>query len=163
MFFFVRDNTLILIQSFNKIYMRLAIFKTPYVLSILYLALINNNLKSQTIFINSNEYYKEASNSDFYYFLFQVKKNKESVKLTNIQEKIQKFKFVEVISTEDDGDVTFVKVTINKLAEKTSGYYSDFFQNLSIDKIIVDGIEINSKDFYQYLKNKYTKKEVTNN
>lgn len=108
----------------------------------------------------SKNYEKGPSNNDYYQiFLLSGSFNQKQID----EFKINSLKYnhvLDVIISKSSG--TFeVKLLLDKVTENISGYFRDYLLSVSINKLVIEGKQIDTIDYYAFLSQKFNHQEVS--
>lgn len=116
---------------------------------------------SQTVKLNSSQFYEEGIDANSHYLEFKLLGHISNHALENFKAKSLSFNFVLNIISIETSDGYDIKVLLDKKSEDVPHYYSNYFEHLSYKDIVIDNDVIKTSDFAKYLTTKYTKAEKT--
>lgn len=143
--------------------MPMHLLKQKNILILCFFITISDFSFSQTIKLNSSDFYKEGIDANSHYFEFKLIGRVPDHVLENFKTKSLSYNFVLNITSIETPDGHDIKVLLDKKSENVPYYYSKYFEYLSFNNIVIDGDTIKVSDFAKYLITKYTKSEKINN
>jgi hypothetical protein len=139
--------------------MSMHLIKQKNILILCFFLAISGLSFSQTVKLNSSDFYKEGIDANSHYFEFKLIGHVSNLSLENFKTKSLSFNFVLNITSTETPDGYDIKVLLDKKSESVPHYYSNYFNNLSVSHLTVDEKVIKTEDFYNYLATKYSTTE----
>jgi len=133
--------------------------KQKNILIICFFIAISGLSFSQTVKLNSSQFYEEGVDANSHYLEFKLIGHVSNHALENFKTKSLSFNFVLNITSTEIPDGYDIKVLLDKKSEDIPHFYSKYFETLSFTNIVIDGNVIKVSDFAKYLTEKYTKSE----
>lgn len=135
---------------------------TAVIFCMLFFVALNVKSQERIAMVDLNNYYEAGASEAIYYQIFSLPISFNQKQIDDLKVNSLAYKHVKDISVSKTNDSYVVKLLLDKETESISGYFRDYLLNLSINKVVIDGKKINTVDYYSYLSQKLTHKEVAN-
>lgn len=135
---------------------------TTVIFCMLFFVALNVKSQERIAMVDLNNYYEAGTTESSYYQIFSLPLSFSQKQIDEVKANSLAYRHVKDIIVSKTNDSYVVKLLLDKETESISGYFRDYLLHLSVNKILIDGKKINTSDYYSYLSQKLTYKEVAN-